>query len=165
MRCYKVMKQKEEAMALLLAFEKKNPWLTRNMINYFKKKNVIPEVVDVPSQRSHVPPTSDLTPDIINDTDVAALALLNIGSNELVRESSLEGENHEEVVADDPPAKNKGGRLKGSTNEAKSDALKQKKLAMNDAALKMKKLKEEAASVGKRLPRNAFTKILSDTSE
>jgi len=68
------MKQKEEAMALLLAFEKKNPWLTRNMINYFKKKNVIPEVVDVPSQRSHVPPTSDLTPDIINDTDVAALA-------------------------------------------------------------------------------------------
>jgi len=36
---------------------------------------------------------------------------------------------------------------------------------MNDAALKMKKLKEEAASVGKRLPRNAFTKILSDTSE
>jgi hypothetical protein len=32
------MKQKEEAMALLLAFEKKNPWLTRNMINYFKKK-------------------------------------------------------------------------------------------------------------------------------
>jgi len=90
---------------------------------------------------------------------------LNIGRNELVRESSLEGENHEEVVADDPPAKNKGGRLKGSTNEAKSDALKQKKLAMNDAALKMKKLKEEAALVGKTLPRNAFTKILSDTSE
>jgi hypothetical protein len=78
----------------------------------------------VPSQKSHAPPTSDLTSDIINDTDVAALALLNIGSNEVVRESSLEGENHEEVVADDPPAKNKEGRPKGSTNEAKSDALK-----------------------------------------
>lgn len=36
---------------------------------------------------------------------------------------------------------------------------------MNDAALKMKKLKEEAASLGKRVPRNAYTKILSDTSE
>ena len=119
----------------------------------------------MPSQKSHVSPTSDLTPDIINDTDVAALALLNIGSNEVVRVSSLEGENHEEEVADDPPSKNKGGRPKGSTNEAKSDALKRKKLAMNDAALKMKKLKEEAASAGKRVPRNAYTKILSDTSE
>jgi hypothetical protein len=119
------------------------------MINYFKKKNVIPEVVDVPSPKSHVSPTSDLTPDIINETDVAALALLNIGSNEVVRESSLEGENHEEEVADDPPLKNKGGRPTGSTNEAKSDVLKRKKkLAMNDAALKMKKLKEEAASAG-----------------
>ena len=97
------------------------------MINYFKKKNVIPEVVDVPSQKSHVSPTSDLTPDIINETDVAALALLNIGSNEVVRVSSLEGENHEEEVANDPSSKNKGGRPKGSTNEAKSDALKRKK--------------------------------------
>ena len=119
----------------------------------------------MPSQKSHVSPTSDLTPDIINETDVAALALLNIGSNEVVRVSSSEGENHEEEVADDPPSKNKGGRPKGSTNEAKSDALKRKKLAMNDAALKMKKLKEEAASLGKRVPRNAYTKILSDTSE
>jgi hypothetical protein len=36
---------------------------------------------------------------------------------------------------------------------------------MNDAALKMKKLKEEVASAGKRVPQNAYTKILSDTSE
>ncbi len=77
----------------------------------------------------------------------------------------MEGENHEEVVANEQPVKNKGGRPKGSTNEAKSDAVKRKKLAMNDAALKMKRLKEEAAAAGKRVPRNGYTQILSDTSE
>jgi hypothetical protein len=39
----------------------------------------------------------------------------------------LEGENHKEVTAYEQPAKNKGGQPKGSTNEAKLDALKRKK--------------------------------------
>ncbi len=39
----------------------------------------------------------------------------------------MEGENHEDVAAKEQPMKNKGGQLKGSTNEAKSDAVKRKK--------------------------------------
>lgn len=128
------------------------PWLTRNMINYFKKKNLLPEVINLPSQRSDVSPTSDLTDVITTDRDDAVQALLNISSNRPVKASSLEGENHEDVAANEQPAKNKGGRPKGSTNEAKSDAVKRKKLAMNDAALRMKRLKEDAAVAGKRVP-------------
>jgi hypothetical protein len=64
-----------------------------------------------------------------------------------------------------PPARNKGGRPKGSTNEAKADSLKWKKITLNDAAVKMKRLKDEAAAVGKRAPQNAYKVILLGTSE
>jgi hypothetical protein len=76
----------------------------------------------------------------------------------------LEGENHD-VAAKEQPTKSKGSQLKGSTTEAKSDAVKRKKLAMTNAALRMKRLKEDAATAGKRFPQNACMQILSDISE
>jgi hypothetical protein len=54
------------------------PWLTRNMI--LRKKNLPPELINLPSQRSDVSPTSDLTNVITTDRDDAVQALLNINS-------------------------------------------------------------------------------------
>ena len=38
-------------------------------------------------------------------------------------------------------------------------------MALNDAAVKMKRLKDKAAAAGKRVNRNAYKAILQDTSE
>jgi hypothetical protein len=64
------------------------------MINCFKKNNLPPEEINLPSQRSDVSPTSDLTNIITTDRDDAVEALLNISSNQPVRASSLEGKNN-----------------------------------------------------------------------
>ncbi len=79
--------------------------------------------------------------------------MLIINSNQLNGASSLEEENEQQASEEEniPPARNKGGRPKGSTNEAKADGLKRKKMALNDAAVKMKRLKDEAAAAGKRV--------------
>ncbi len=130
------------------------------MIEYFEKKTSMRSNYPA-SQRSDVSPTSHLTNVITTDRDDDVEALLYISSNQLVRASSLEGENNEEVT----------DQLRAKEENQKESQMKKnrmqwsKKMSMNDAALKMKRLKKEAAAAGKRVPRNAYTQILTDILE
>ena len=114
--------------------KKQFPWLTRNMLYYFRAKA---------TEQQKLPP-QEIATSVREGTQVSDLS----GTLHSVEENAQLCSNHPEnessltvTVQDNNNTRKKGGRPKGSTQAASENTKKRKLAALNHAAIEFKKLK------------------------
>ena len=128
------------------------PWLTRNMVNYYRTK-AVKELMLPPEEigESHESRVSGLTSCIMTRTSENSCSEQRASEN--IEDS---GENISRSE------KNKGGRPMGSTISHKESRKRRKIQALNHAANKFKELKEQQS--GPRVKWGAYDSVIRDTN-